>query len=178
MKKLLSLLAFCLTTFMTSDLMAKTLVAYFSVTGNTKQVAEKLANAINADLFEIKPETEYTDIDINWRDETSRASIEMNDEFARPVIANTIEDINQYDTIFVGFPIWFGREPAIINTFMESYNLDGKTIIPFATSGSSSIGDSGANMQALAPNATVLTGQRFSTDISEQELKAWAESQM
>ncbi len=178
MKKILSILMMAFAVFATSDLMAKTLVAYFSATGNTKGVAEKLAVAVDADLFQIEPEQTYTNDDLDWTNDESRASVEMKDETARPAISNKIEDINQYDNIFLGFPIWWGREPAIIHTFLESYDFAGKTIIPFATLGSSSIGDSGANIQALTPNATVLTGQRFPTNVSMEELKTWADGQI
>lgn len=154
------------------------LVAYFSATGNTKSVAEKLANAINADLFEIVPEQLYTTEDLDWRNDKSRSSIEMVNKGSRPKIASKIDDISQYKIIFVGSPIWWGREPSIMDTFIESYDFAGKTVIPFVTSGSSDIGDYGKNLQALAPNAKVLTGKRFSTDVSAEELKTWADEQM
>ena len=156
----------------------KILVAYFSATGNTKSVAEKLATAINADLFEIVPEQPYTSEDLNWQNDKSRSSIEMGDRNSRPKIASKIDDISQYNIIFVGSPIWWGREPSIIDTFIESYDFAGKTVIPFVTSGSSGIGDYGANLQSLAPNAKVLTGKRFSNDVSSEELKNWATAQM
>lgn len=156
----------------------KVLVAYFSATGNTKTLAERLANEINADLFEIKPAQTYTDADLDWQNDKSRSSIEMADRNSRPTIASKINNIAQYKTVFVGFPIWWGREPSIIDTFMESYDFAGKTIIPFATSGSSDIGDSGKIMQSLVPNSTVLVGKRFSTNVSDSELKNWANEQM
>ena len=154
------------------------LVAYFSATGNTKSVAEKLATAINADLFEIVPEQLYTSEDLNWQNDQSRSSIEMGDRSSRPAIASKIEDISKYKIVFVGSPIWWGREPSIMDTFIESYDFTGKTVIPFVTSGSSGIGDYGANLQALAPNAKVLTGKRFSTSVTAEELKDWADEQM
>ena len=156
----------------------KVLVAYFSATGNTKVVAEKLANAINADLFEIAPEQPYTADDLNWQNDQSRTSIEMGDKNSRPTIASKIEDISQYNIVFVGSPIWWGREPSIMDTFIESYDFTGKTVIPFVTSGSSGIGDYGANLQSLAPNAKVMSGKRFPNDVSVEELRAWAEEQM
>ena len=156
----------------------KILVAYFSATGNTKVVAEKLAAAINADLFEIVPEQLYTSDDLNWQNNQSRSSIEMGDKSSRPQIVSKIEDISQYNIVFVGSPIWWGREPSIMDTFIESYDFADKTIIPFVTSGSSDIGDYGANLQALAPNAKVLTGKRFPNDVSAEELKVWADEQM
>ncbi len=155
-----------------------TLVAYFSATGNTKSVASRLATATGADLFEIKPENIYTSDDLNWQNDKSRSSIEMADKNSRPIIASKIENIAKYKTIFIGFPIWWGREPSIIDTFMESYDFAGKTIIPFATSGSSDIGNSGEIIQSLVPNATVLHGKRFSTSVSDTELKNWAIEQM
>lgn len=154
------------------------LVAYFSATGNTKSVAEKLANAINADLFEIVPEQLYTTEDLNWKNDKSRSSIEMGDKGSRPKIASKIDDISQYKIIFVGSPIWWGREPSIMDTFIESYDFAGKMVIPFVTSGSSDIGDYGKNLQALAPNAKVLVGKRFPADVSGEELKTWADEQM
>lgn len=154
------------------------LVAYFSATGNTKSVAEKLANVMNADLFEIVPEQLYTSEDLNWQNDKSRSSIEMGDKSSRPAIASKIGDISKYKIIFVGSPIWWGREPSIMDTFIESYDFAGKTVIPFITSGSSGIGDYGANLQALAPNAKVLTGKRFSTSVTAEELKAWADEQI
>lgn len=157
----------------------KTLVAYFSATGNTKSVAEKLAKAIDADLFEIVPEQIYTVDDLNWRNDKSRSSVEMSDKNSRPKIVTKIENFAQYKFVFVGFPIWWGREPAIVNTFIDSYNFDGKTIIPFATSGSTpNTDEAAANIQALVPSAKVLTGKRFSIDVSESELKIWADEQM
>ena len=157
----------------------RVLVAYFSATGNTKSVAEKLAKEINADLFAIEPEQIYTADDLNWRNDKSRSSIEMADKNSRPAIASKIKDIAQYKTVFVGFPIWWGREPAIINTFISSYNFDGKTIIPFATSGSTpNTDEAAANIQALAPGAKVLTGKRFPVEVSGAELKTWANEQM
>ena len=181
MKKLLSFLMMACAIFTnakadgTND---KILVAYFSATGNTRTVAEKLANTINADLFEIVPEHPYTSEDLDWHNKNSRTSVEMGDKNSRPAISSKIEDISKYKIVFVGSPIWWGREPSIIDTFIESYDFSGKTIIPFATSGSSDIGDYGKNLQSLAPHAKVLTGKRFSTSVSAEELKTWADEQM
>lgn len=151
------------------------LVAYFSATGNTAGVATRLADATGADLFEIKPESPYTPEDLNWNNEQSRSSVEMKDAGSRPAIASKIENMNQYKIVFVGFPIWWGREPSIIDTFMTSYDFAGKTVIPFATSGSSDIGNTYANLQSLAPNANVLSGKRFANDVSGEDLKTWAD---
>ena len=156
--------------------MGKKLVAYFSASGVTAKVAEKLAKVIGADLFEIKPEVPYTKADLNWMNKKSRSSVEMLDDSCRPGIANRVENMDEYDTVFVGFPIWWYREPSIIDTFMESYDFTNKTVIPFCTSGTSGIGDSGANMQALAHGAKVSIGERFSKRVSENELAAWAAS--
>ena len=155
--------------------MGKTLVAYFSASGVTAKVAEKLSKAINADLYEIAPEDPYAKADLNWMNKKSRSSVEMNDRSSRPAIGNKVENMEQYDTVFVGFPIWWYREPSIIDTFMESYDFTGKTIIPFATSGGSGLGESYKNLQTLAPGAKVTDGERFSAGISEEKLKAWAE---
>lgn len=153
----------------------KVLVVYFSATGNTAEVARKIADGIHADSYEIIPKKQYTEADLNWHDDNSRSMLEIKDETSRPEIDGKVENIEQYNIIFVGFPIWGGKEPAIIDTFIESYDFSGKKIIPFATSGSSDIGDSGKNIQKLAPNAKVAAGMRFSADATEEELKEWAE---
>ena len=154
----------------------KTLVAYFSATGNTAAVADRLATAIGADLFAIEPVSIYTMDDLNYKNKESRASIEMADRASRPEIASHVENMEQYDVVFVGFPIWWGREPSIIDTFVESYDFAGKTIVPFATSGSTPTTDGAAeSIRPLVPNANVLVGKRFSTDVSGDELKTWAD---
>lgn len=154
--------------------MSKTLVAYFSASGITAKVAKKMAETIGADLFEIKPEIPYSGADLNWQNKNSRSSVEMNDRSSRPAIAVKAADMPQYDVVFVGFPVWWYREPSIIDTFMESYDFAGKTVIPFATSGGSGLGDSAVNMQKLAKGAKVVNGKRFSGSASAEELKAWA----
>jgi len=154
--------------------MSKALVAFFSASGVTAKLAGRLAESIGADLFEIKPETPYTKADLNWQDSKSRSSVEMNDRSSRPAIGSTVDDMSQYDVVFVGFPVWWYREPSIIDTFMEQYDFAGKTVIPFATSGMSGIGDSGSNMQALAPGAKVEKGNRFPAGTSAKELSDWA----
>ena len=150
------------------------LVAYFSAGGVTAKVARKLADGTGADLFEIKPEIPYTADDLNWRNSKSRSSIEMEDRSSRPAIAEKLDNMADYDVVFVGFPVWWYREPSIIDTFMEQYDFTGKTVIPFATSGSSGIGDSGRNMQELAKGAVVVEGKRFSALVTENKLAAWA----
>ena len=154
--------------------MNKTLVAYFSASGTTANVAKTMSEAIGADLFEIKPETPYTSADLNWQNKNSRSSVEMNDRSSRPAIGVKVADMSQYNVVFVGFPVWWYREPSIIDTFMESYDFTGKTVIPFATSGGSGLGDAPANMQKLAKDAKVLNGKRFSSSASASELKTWA----
>lgn len=156
--------------------MSKKLVAYFSASGVTAKVAEKLAKAAGADLFEIKPEVPYTKEDLNWMNQNSRSSVEMNDRDCRPAIATSVDNMAEYDTVFVGFPVWWYREPSIIDTFMESYDFTGKTVVPFCTSGSSGLGEAGDNIQALAPGAKVGIGERFKVRVSENELAAWAAS--
>ena len=152
--------------------MSKVLVAYFSASGVTKGVAETLAKASGGDLFEIEPVQKYTDADLNWMNRNSRSSVEMADRNCRPQIKNKT-DISKYDYIFVGFPIWWYREPSIIDTFMESYDFSGKMVIPFATSGSSGIGEAPSNIQKLAPNAKVLSGKRLSADIEKEAAENW-----
>ena len=154
----------------------KALVAYFSATGTTKGVAERLAAAIGAELYEIAPETPYSMADLDWRDKQSRSSVEMADRASRPAIAGAAPDLSGVEVVFVGFPIWWYREPSIIDTFVESNAaaLAGKTVVPFATSGGSGMGDSAANLQALAPDAKVVEGKRFRADVSAEDLKKWA----
>ena len=154
--------------------MSKALVAYFSASGVTAKLAGKLADAIGADQFEIIPETPYTEADLNWQNSRSRSSVEMTDRSCRPAIKSKVDDMAQYDVVFIGFPVWWYREPSIIDTFMEAYDFCGKTVIPFATSGMSEIGDSGKNMQELAKGAKVVTGKRFTGSVSSDELKKWA----
>ncbi len=156
--------------------MASKLVAYFSATGTTEAVAKDLAEVTGADLFEIAPAERYSDADLNWHDKHSRSSIEMDDETSRPAIVSTVSDMNLYDTIFVGFPVWWYIEPRIIDTFLEAYDLTGQTVVPFATSGSSGLGKAPERMQQLAPGANVLAGKLLNGHPSKAELKAWAES--
>lgn len=155
--------------------MSNVLVAYFSASGVTAGMAKKLADAIGADLFEIKPETPYTSADLDWQNKQSRSSVEMDDRSSRPAIAEKKDNMDDYEVVFVGFPVWWYREPSIIDTFMEQYDFSGKTVVPFATSGMSPIGDSGKNMQELAKGAKVAEGKRFGKSVSADELKAWAQ---
>ena len=151
------------------------LVAYFSATGTTKGVAEHLANAVGADLYEIVPAESYSDADLNWNDKNSRSTKEQNDKSARPGIASETLDLSGYTTIYVGFPVWWGEEPRIMDTFVESYDFSGKTMIPFCTSGGSGIGSSGKNMEKLTSGAAWLDGKRFGGSVGEDELRAWAD---
>jgi flavodoxin len=154
--------------------MGKVLVAYFSASGVTAALSKRLAEAIGADLFEIKPETPYTNADLNWTNKASRSSVEMADPASRPAIAAAVDDFQRYDFVFIGFPIWWYREPSIVDTFVEMYDFTGKTIVPFATSGGSGLGDTTKNLHELAPGATVVEGKRFPGNVSPSDLKTWA----
>ena len=150
-----------------------TLVVYFSATGTTKGVAEKIAGITGADTYEIKAAQEYTDADLNWNDSNSRSTKEQNDSSARPEIGSEAIFLDGYTTIYIGYPIWWGEEPRIMDTFVESYNFDGITLIPFCTSGGSGIGRSGQNLADNAGSGTWLDGKRFDGGVSENELKSW-----
>ena len=149
------------------------LVAYFSATGTTRGVAERIAKVTDADIYEIVPAEPYTEDDLNWHDSDSRTTHEQNDKSARPEIAGDKISLDGYTTIYIGFPIWWGEEPRIMDTFAESYDFTGITLIPFCTSGGSGIGRSGPNMEALAGTGTWLDGTRHSGSISEEDLQAW-----
>lgn len=152
---------------------SRILVAYFSATNHTKDVAEIIATTLDADLYQIEPEILYSQEDLNYNDSTSRVSIERSDPNSRPAISNSIDDIDQYDVIFVGYPIWWGEAPNILSTFMESYNFSHKTLIPFCTSASSGFGSSDATLQEIASNANWLEGKRFPSNASSEEIQAW-----
>lgn len=152
------------------------LVAYFSASGVTAKAAEKLAEAVGADIYEIKPEIPYTSGDLNWMDKKSRSSVEMNDPASRPTIAGRLDNMGDYDVIFVGFPIWWYVAPTIINTFLECYDFTGKTIVPFATSGGSGMGKTNERLKPSCPGAVLLPGKMLNGTQSETSLKAWAES--
>ena len=155
--------------------MSKKLVAYFSASGVTAKVAERLSESIGADLHEITPKVRYTDADLDWRDKTSRSSIEMSNPASRPEIERIRDNMQDYDTIYLGFPIWWYIAPTIINTFLESYDLTGKTIVPFATSGGSGMGKTNELLLLSCPGAILAEGCVFKADISKQELVSWAE---
>lgn len=154
--------------------MGKKLVAYFSATGTTKKLAEKLASAIGADLFEIAPKVPYTSADLNWTDKHSRSTLEMNDPASRPEIAKTFGSLDGYDTVFVGFPVWWYVAPTIVNTFLESCDLTGMTVVPFATSGGSRMGKTNEKLAHSCAGARLVEGRMFRLSVSEDELAAWA----
>ena len=186
MKKLLfaALAALCLTsckqsatnTENTEDAEEQTnavLVAYFSASGNTQAVAELLAEATDADIFEIQPEEPYTELDLDWRDSLSRSSVEMKNPESRPAIVSIPADLDQYDVIFIGFPIWWGVAPHVINTLLESDDYEGKTIIPFVTSGSSAVEPAVENLRATYPDLTILDGRRLNDATFEDLIEWW-----
>ena len=148
------------------------LVAYFSATGKTEKVAEKLAAVIGADIFEIKPEVKYTKADLNWMNKKSRSSVEMNDKSIRPAIITGNVDVSGYDTIYLGFPIWWYVAPTVINTFLEAYDFSGKKIVLFATSGGSDFGNTAAELQPSAPNAEIVETKVLSGIITEAKIKS------
>ena len=152
----------------------KVLVAYFSATGTTKTLAEYAADAMGADLYEIVPEEPYTDDDLNHSNRNTRATAEQNDKNVRPAISGSVENMEQYEIVFLAFPIWWGEEPRIMDTFVEAYDFSGKTIVPFCTSGGSGIGSSGENMQNLSTgDATWLDGERLSSSASREDMVDW-----
>ena len=152
---------------------AKTLVVVFSATGTTRGVAEKIAAIEDADLYEIRAAQEYTAADLDWNDRESRSTKEQNDSSVRPEIGSERISLEGYETIYIGFPIWWGEEPRIMDTFVESYDFDGITVIPFCTSSSSGIGRSGKNLEDNAKSGNWLDGKRFSGGVSESELRDW-----
>lgn len=156
--------------------MSKKLVAYFSASGTTKKAAERLAKATGADLFEIKPKVPYSSADLNWMDKKSRSSVEMSDPASRPEIAEKIPNLADYDTVFIGFPIWWYVAPTIINTFLESFDLSGKTIVPFATSGGSGMGKTNAGLAPSCRGAKLLDGKVFKMNVTVEELANWVKS--
>lgn len=155
--------------------MKKSLVTYFSASGVTAELAKRLAKSVQADIYEIRPQIPYTDADLNWMDKTSRSTLEMKDPSCRPAIVQPVPDVQQYDVVFVGFPVWWYREPSIIDTFMEACKWNGQKVVPFATSGSSGIGSADKNMQKLAPSTTVEAGKRLDANMSESALADWAQ---
>lgn len=152
------------------------LIAYFSASGVTAQLAKTLQKVTGGDLYEIRPAQPYTSADLNWNDKHSRSSVEMNDKTARPAIAEPVAGAGQYDTVFVGFPIWWYEAPRIVQTFLESGDFSGKTIVPFATSGGSGLGKTAAILQKSCPAAKILSGKRLSGAASVEEVASWVQS--
>lgn len=152
------------------------LVAYFSATRTTMRAAERLARAAGADLWRIEPEVPYTTADLNWNDKASRTSRECTDDACRPAIAGRVEDMDRYDVVFVGFPIWWYVAPKIIHTFLESYDFSGKTLVPFATSGGSLMGDTDQVLHALVPDTVSWKPGKLVNGMSEEALAAWVDS--
>ena len=183
MKKTVSILLACMLLFSQAvwaddnakDESAETLVVYFSATGTTKGVAEKIAAVTDADIYEIKAAQEYTEADLDWNDSNSRTTHEQDDPDVRPEIGSEAVSLDGYKTIYIGYPIWWGEEPRIMDTFVESCDFDGITLIPFCTSGSSGIGRSGKNLEENAGSGTWLEGKRFDAGVSEEELEDWIE---
>lgn len=152
---------------------ADTIVVYFSATGTTKGVAERIASVTNADIFELIPAEPYSDADLDWNDSGSRTTIEMNDPDVRPAIANDTVDLESYTTVYIGYPIWWGDAPRMMSTFVEAHDFDGKAVIPFCTSGGSGIGRSGSNLASQAGSGNWLEGGRLDAGISESEIQDW-----
>ncbi len=155
--------------------MKKVLVAYFSASGTTAKLADKLASAISADLHEIIPKHPYTSADLDWTNKKSRSNVEMSNKAFRPEVANTVENMEQYDIIFLAFPIWWYVAPTIINTFLEQYNFKGKTIVPIATSGGSGMGNTNGELAVSCAGAELKDGRVFSVNASIDKLRSWAE---
>ena len=154
----------------------KNIVAYFSASGSSAKLAKSLASAAKAELYEIRPAVLYERRDLNWMDKKSRSSVEMQDKNCRPALADTDAPVEEADVIFVGFPIWWYREPSIIDSFLDAYDWAGKTVVPFCTSGGSDLGEGQTRIEELAKGAKVLRGRRFSPRASESELKKWLAS--
>lgn len=152
--------------------MSKKLVAYFSASGVTKRYAQKLAKSADADLFEIKPSVPYTSADLNWQNSNSRSSVEMKNPASRPEIAEKLTDMDSYGTVFVGFPIWWYAAPTIIDTFLESYDFSGKTVIPFATSGGSGMGKTEDVLRQICPKADIKDGKVLN-GMSDEKIAKW-----
>ena len=156
--------------------MSKTLIAYFSAQGSTAKLAKTLAAAAEAELYEIKSAVPYERRDLNWMDKKSRTTLEMQDPNCRPALADTNAPVAESDVIFLGFPIWWYREPSIIDSFLDAYDWAGKTVVPFFTSGGSDLGEGQDRIEMLAKGAKVLRGRRFNARASESDLKKWIET--
>lgn len=154
----------------------KILIAYFSCSGTTREAARELAAVANADLYEIVPEQPYTDADLNWNDRQSRSSVEMRDVTSRPAIAGRVSDMVRYDVVFIGFPVWWYIAPTIVNTFIESHDLAGKKVVPFATSGGSGIANCEKNLRKAYPEIDWCTGKLLNRSLSEKQFTEWLET--
>lgn len=154
----------------------KILVAYFSCSGTTREAARELAAVVNADLYEIVPEQPYTDADLNWNDRQSRSSVEMRDVTSRPAIAGRVSDMVRYDVVFIGFPVWWYIAPTIVNTFIESHDLTGKKVVPFATSGGSGIANCEKNLRKAYPEIDWCTGKMLNRPLPEKQFTEWLET--
>ena len=175
MKKIIAVMLMCLL-LVPAALAENAIIVYFSATGTTQQIANGIAAQTGADLFAIEPVVPYTDDDLNWRDSGSRTTLEQNDKNARPEIGSESISLEGYEKIYIGFPIWWGEEPRILDTFVESYSFDGITMIPFCTSSSSGIGRSGQNLADNAGSGNWLEGKRFSGSVTEADLQTWIDS--
>ena len=154
--------------------MSMVLVAYFSASGVTRKVAAEIAKAEHAELFEILPEVPYSAEDLDWKDKQSRSTLEMQDPSCRPPVVGQVENMAQYDIVFIGFPIWWGREPSVVDTFLDAYDFTGKTIVPFCTSGGSGLGETAKRMQEIVgASAVVKKGARLGGTVSEDDLEIW-----
>ena len=153
--------------------MLKTVVAYFSASGSTAKLAKTLASAAGAELYEIRPAVPYERRDLNWMDKKSRSTLEMQDPDCRPALADAAAPVAENEVVFLGFPIWWYREPSLIDSFLDAYDFTGKTVVPFFTSGGSGLGEGQGRIERLARGARVLTGRRFSARAGESELRSW-----
>lgn len=176
MKKILLLTTLCALALTACAPKEKTLVAYFSATGTTAKVAAALAEATGATLYEIQPEVRYTDADLDWRNQESRSSVEMKDPASRPAIVKDLKDAASYNTIYLGFPVWWGTAPRVINTFLESYDFSGKTVILFATSGGSDLAQANSLFKAGYPALVWKDGKVLANDSTPEQLKEWVAS--
>lgn len=156
-------------------MMSKKLVAYFSASGVTAKAAKALAEAADADLYEIRPKVPYTHADLDWMNKKSRSTVEMNDPACRPALADTAANLAGYDVVFVGFPVWWYTAPSIIKSFLEAYDFAGKVVVPFATSGGSGLGTTAETLRAVVPSAKVKPGRMLNGRLDAAELKRWAE---
>ena len=155
--------------------MSKILISYFSASGVTKSVAERISSIVNGDLFEIEPVNKYTNADLDWTNKQSRSSIEMNDKSSRPEVKNKVDNVDDYDTVLIGFPVWWYTAPTIINTFIEENNLENKKVYVFVTSGGSGVDESLNDLKSTYPNINFVSGKRLSSNVSETDITSWIE---